>query len=123
MILVIGGAFQGKGSFAAQLAEADRERPGHPVLCNVHERIKAWLEEHPDAGQEEIRRMAEKLAEENPDSIVTMDEVGYGIVPISEKERQYREAVGWSGQVLAAQAETVYRIVAGIPVKIKQEMK
>ena len=48
-----------------------------------------------------------------------MDEVGCGVVPVDKEERQYREAVGAAGQELAARAEKVYRVTAGIPVRIK----
>lgn len=51
--------------------------------------------------------------------LITMDEVGYGIVPLERRERDYREAVGWAGQRLAAEAEAVYRVICGIPTRIK----
>jgi len=51
--------------------------------------------------------------------VVVMTEVGYGIVPMEADERQYREAVGIAGQMLAAKAEGVYRLVCGIGTKIK----
>lgn len=36
--------------------------------------------------------------------LITMDEVGCGIVPLKKEERDYREAVGRAGQKLAAAA-------------------
>lgn len=37
-----------------------------------------------------------------------MDEIGYGVVPMSAEDREYRELVGHTGQLLARQAEAVY---------------
>jgi len=51
--------------------------------------------------------------------LVTLDEVGCGIVPMEKREREYREAVGAAGQLLASVADQVYRVLAGIPVRIK----
>lgn len=120
MILVVGGAFQGKGRFAAELAETMKERHTEcAVILNVHQMVREWLERGEKAEQEVIRDLTGKLAAENPQGIFTMDEVGCGVVPVSREERQYRDAVGWAGQQLAAQADMVYRVVAGIPVKIK----
>ena len=48
-----------------------------------------------------------------------MDEVGCGIVPVERLERDYREAVGRAGQLLAQNASQVFRVICGIPVRIK----
>lgn len=47
------------------------------------------------------------------------DEVGCGIVPMEKSERDYREAVGHAGQMLAAAAAEVYRVQCGIAARIK----
>lgn len=51
--------------------------------------------------------------------LITMDEVGYGIVPLERRDRDYREAVGRAGQRLATEAVAVYRVICGIPTQIK----
>ena len=55
----------------------------------------------------------------NPPAVITLDEVGCGIVPMEKSERDYREAVGHAGQMLAAAAAEVYRMQCGIAVRIK----
>jgi adenosylcobinamide kinase/adenosylcobinamide-phosphate guanylyltransferase len=45
--------------------------------------------------------------------------VGMGIVPDNEIARVYRDLLGLANRYLAEQAEDVYLMVAGIPVKIK----
>ena len=112
MILIIGGAGQGKldyvlqktGYGPAQVARTPEEARTRPVF--------AGLEDWPELDEA-------ALLEANPDVILICDEVGCGVVPVDKEERQYREAVGAAGQELAARAEKVYRVTAGIPVRIK----
>ncbi len=61
----------------------------------------------------------EELLMENPDLTIICDEVGYGVVPIQEKERCYREAVGRLLCFLAQKADAMVRIIGGMPVRIK----
>ena len=51
--------------------------------------------------------------------ILVTNEVGAGIVPDNTLARQYRDAVGQINQRIAACADQVIWMVAGIPVKIK----
>lgn len=143
MILVIGGSYQGKTAFARQLAaggvDADEVTAGGVKSGKVETDIAeadgqtASLEEILYAevvlgfhhyikrltlSGQEVEPFVRQVIEANP-RVVVMTEVGYGIVPLAAEERQYREAVGHAGQILAAQAESVYRLVCGIAVKIK----
>lgn len=51
--------------------------------------------------------------------IVVSNEVGLGIVPAYPLGRLYRDALGRANQRLAAAADTVVFMVAGIPMRIK----
>jgi adenosylcobinamide kinase/adenosylcobinamide-phosphate guanylyltransferase len=51
--------------------------------------------------------------------IVVSNEVGLGIVPAYPLGRLYRDALGRANQHLAAMADTVIFMVAGIPMRIK----
>ena len=53
------------------------------------------------------------------DRIVCCDEVGLGVVPVDRAEREYRDEVGKTLCALAARAERVYRVIAGIGQRIK----
>lgn len=145
MIFVVGGAYQGKETFARKLAgerfgetpfgvvDCGQERmvfsgmgeppAGSPVSCgvllNFHEFVRGYLKTHPGAAEEEICRQAALAAEQNSQAVITMDEVGCGVVPMSWEERQYRDAAGRAGQELAGRAEQVWRVIAGIAVRIK----
>ena len=124
MILIIGGAYQGKLEFARQLKGTDvTVSDGRTIsldllaasdmITHFHEVIwRLWLEKR------EISAVIEVLAK-NPDITIVMDEIGYGVVPMSAEDREYRELVGHTGQLLASQAEAVYRVVCGIGTRIK----
>lgn len=51
--------------------------------------------------------------------IVVSNEVGWGLVPGDQLSRTYREWLGWFNQRLAAAADQVYLLVAGLPVDMK----
>lgn len=107
MILVIGGSFQGKKAYAAQICG------GGTVLADFQDRIRAVME----AGENPETYTRKILAE--PPAVITLDEVGCGIVPMEKAERDYRDAVGHAGQMLAAAAAEVYRVQCGIASRIK----
>lgn len=129
MIMVIGGAHQGKLKQVlkwlamdmqdARRLYADGRSDGFqdikhkPVIYG----IQAYLARC-KAEQVDPEVWIAELINRKPDYVI-MDEVGYGVVPASPEQREYREIVGHAGQALAGAAESVYRIVCGIPVKIK----
>lgn len=51
--------------------------------------------------------------------IVVSNEVGLGIVPDNALSREFRDWLGIFNQRLAAEADTVYLMVAGLPLTIK----
>ena len=51
--------------------------------------------------------------------IVVSNEVGLGVVPPSPLGRVFRDVLGRVNQVVAAQANEVYLMVAGLPLQIK----
>jgi adenosylcobinamide kinase / adenosylcobinamide-phosphate guanylyltransferase len=53
------------------------------------------------------------------DMVIVSDEVGCGIVPENRLARQFRDILGLANQRVAAKADEVYYVVAGIGMKIK----
>jgi adenosylcobinamide kinase / adenosylcobinamide-phosphate guanylyltransferase len=51
--------------------------------------------------------------------IVVSNEVGLGIVPADDLSRTFREWLGWFNQRLAAEADAVYLMIAGLPIELK----
>jgi adenosyl cobinamide kinase/adenosyl cobinamide phosphate guanylyltransferase len=50
---------------------------------------------------------------------VVSNEVGWGLVPAYPLGRVYRDLMGWANQRLAAEADAVYLMIAGLPVNLK----
>ena len=73
----------------------------------------------PDAITDHTRRLIESLAAAACPVILVTNEVGAGIVPDNPLARSFRDAVGQVNQQIAARADQVIWMVAGIPVKIK----
>jgi adenosylcobinamide kinase/adenosylcobinamide-phosphate guanylyltransferase len=69
---------------------------------------------------EEIEALVTLVQETTCDWIVVSNEVGLGLVPPYPLGRLYRDWLGWANQRLAAVADEVYLLVAGIPVPIHQ---
>lgn len=124
MEMIIGGAFQGKETYArAQHPEIHwkngKELKKEELLeaegvLDFQEYIRSMLEE----GQE-VSGLAKELAEKNPDIVLVSQEVGYGVVPTAAFDRQYRETVGRVCTELAAYSQKVTRVVCGIGTVIK----
>jgi len=91
--------------------------------------LTLWLSnlcwEHRDDSDEVLRTAASKEVEQLIAAasasilIVVSNEVGYGLVPESPVGRRFRDLQGWLNQDLAAAADSVYQVVAGIPIPIK----
>ena len=67
----------------------------------------------------DLTRLADALAGR---SVVMVDQVGYGVVPIDPDERAWRERAGRLSCELALRADTVVRLVCGCPQVIKGEL-
>nr|WP_317282395.1 bifunctional adenosylcobinamide kinase/adenosylcobinamide-phosphate guanylyltransferase [uncultured Sellimonas sp.] len=108
MILIIGGKFQGKTDFA------QRRYPEYERIVHFEENIRACVKKKQD-----VKEYTTRYIQEHPEAVIIMDEVGCGIVPVEKEERKWREAVGRAGCILAKSAAEVYRIMAGMAVRLK----
>ncbi len=116
MILITGGAWQGKKAFADELARQEIEagKSKTQVVADLHEIIAKTMREGKDP-----YAFAAELTEKNPDLIITVNELGCGIVPMDAFDREWREATGRISCLLAEKAERVYRVTCGIATEIK----
>ena len=71
------------------------------------------------AVQEEVTALLQTCQASAATCIVVSNEVGLGLVPDNPLGRRYRDLLGKANQALAAQAEAVYFMVAGLPVDVK----
>jgi len=67
----------------------------------------------------EIQRLKESIQALSGVAIFVSNEVGEGIVPDNKLARTFRDINGWMNQIIAECASEVYRMMCGIPVKIK----
>jgi len=67
----------------------------------------------------EVARLEDALARRAGVAVLVSNEVGYGIVPENALARRFRDAQGWLNQRLAARADRVVLIVAGLPLVVK----
>ena len=125
MVMITGGAFQGKTAYALQDLgiKCDDIADGKecvPAALGKARCISRYHELVRRLGDDSIS-FTEELCRSNPDAVIIIDEIGCGIVPIEKSERIWRENVGRCGCIIAANTEKVIRIVCCIPTGIKGE--
>jgi adenosylcobinamide kinase/adenosylcobinamide-phosphate guanylyltransferase len=69
--------------------------------------------------EQEIDRLAQALAEAAAPVVLVANEVGSGIVPDNALARRFRDLQGGLNQRIAAQADQVVLVVAGLPLHLK----
>lgn len=97
----------------------DSVADGEPVLVDC---LTLWLTNHMLAEHDveaESARLAEVLARPRGPWFVVANEVGLGIVPDNALARRFRDAAGRLNQMVAAGADEVLFMVAGLPMKVK----
>lgn len=80
------------------------------------------LDNERDAEQTMARELEEFLAwyrAAGVELIVVSNEVGMGIVPENELGRAFRDLLGAANQKLAAAADEVFWLIAGLPIEVK----
>jgi adenosylcobinamide kinase / adenosylcobinamide-phosphate guanylyltransferase len=90
-------------------------RNGRPVLIDS---ITLWLA----AGPDDPARIDDLCAAWRASArrvVAVSDEVGSGVVPASDAGRRFRDALGLLNQRLAAAADDVHLVVAGLPMRLK----
>ncbi len=121
---------------AGEIGLAQLEARAFDVLEHVHLLVReelcrrmeqddssAWDTDQKAAAEaavfQAVRDGLDGVIRRNPGVILTMDELGCGVVPMTYGDRAYREIAGRIGCALAAEAEEVYRVTCGIAKKIK----
>ncbi len=106
-VLIVGGAYQGKMALAKKLY------PGLELVGNLHIIVRDTLGNGGDPSM---------LVKGLSGKCITCDEIGCGIVPINQKDEEWREAVGRLCCALAQEADVVVRVSAGIPQFLKGDI-
>lgn len=116
MVLILGGMGAGKIDFARSLGYTDEEMSWDvysdaPVLTELEETVRK--------APQKADALLEPLCTKE---VVICAEVGSGVIPLKAEDRCFREATGRLCVQLAKRADTVVRVVAGIPTAIKGEL-
>jgi adenosylcobinamide kinase/adenosylcobinamide-phosphate guanylyltransferase len=92
---------------------------GRPVLVDC---LTLWLTNLMLGGhdvQAATAALAAALDARAAPTVLVANEVGLGIVPDNALARAFRDAAGRLNQALAARADTVLFLVAGLPMRVK----
>lgn len=112
VILIIGGAHCGKRDYARTVLGYSPEQMSArldltPVLYDLHELLHE---------QEDYQELLPMLLQKE---VIICNEVGCGVIPMEESERNWRETVGRACCELAKKAQSVIRVQCGIGTTIK----
>lgn len=107
MIFLLGPLYSGKRDFACKLLHCEEASLGQYAVWDVQERA---------ADAQDLEQLADELASY---PVVIATEVGGGIVPTEPRQRAAREAAGRLSCLLAQRADTVVRILYGLPLVLK----
>lgn len=108
MILIIGGAYQGKGQYALE-HYADRS-----IVADFHLLVLELLKN----AKEPVAYIKEHLPDYS-DKVIICDDISCGVVPVDPLMRKWREAVGRTLALLARESDEVVRVFCGIGTKLK----
>lgn len=124
MILIFGGAYNGKLAFVKRVYNIDNDdiffckdenmTYNKKVICGLHIFARACAINKVSA-LELIKNNMNLLK----DKIIICDEINSGIVPMEKLDREWREETGRVLQLLTRNSSEIYRIFFGIEEKIK----
>jgi len=126
MILVIGGAYQGKLAYALNRFELTSSEV---YCCNDNDTtmpqgkaivydIDRWILALVQAGRN-VAGEIERFIESNKSVVVICNDISCGVVPVDAVMRKWREEVGRAMGKCAQQSEEVIRLFCGIPTRLK----
>lgn len=138
--IYVATAQAGDAEMAARIAEHRKRRPANWTIVEVpHELAGAFS--HIDGGvpvlvdcltlwlsnrlladadvEKETEKLAGALAHRSGPLVLVTNEVGSGIVPDNALARRFRDAQGRLNQRMAALADRVVLVVAGLPLVVK----
>lgn len=93
--------------------------------CLLIDCLTLWLTNllsiEPSAAQASRQDFLAALGEARGTVIVVTNEIGMGVVPLGELSRRFVDEMGRFNQAVAARADRVVLMVAGLPVSVKGE--
>lgn len=125
MVLIFGGAYQGKVEFALEKFNLSKKDVfdctdledidySAKVINNLDQRILGFVREGVEA-KEVLSLNIEKLK----DKVIIVNDISQGVVTMEKELRAWREMVGRAMLYLSKEADQVYRVFCGIGQQIK----
>jgi len=124
MILIFGGAYNGKLEFVKEKYELNNDdiffctnqtlKFDKKVLCGLHIFTKACVLNNINSLE-----ILENNMQNLKDKIIICDDINSGIVPMGKLDRVWREETGRVLQFLTKQSSSVYRIFFGLQEELK----
>jgi len=125
MILIFGGAYQGKLDYALSrfgLTKEDVHQCDEDcfalkkkkIIYEIDKWILALVKADADVGGE-----VHRFIDDHVNAIVICNDISCGVVPIGATLRAWREAVGRSLGTLSRASDEVIRVFCGIPARLK----
>ena len=108
MKMIMGGAYQGKGQYAAE------HYGGMEPVRDFHALVLEWLKN----GVDPMAYMEEHL-EEYKDRVIVCDDIFCGVVPADPLERKWRESLGQLLARLTKDCDEVVRVFCGLGTRLK----
>ena len=126
MVLIFGGAYQGKLDYAMErygLTESDVYKCGGgntdtPEKKKIIYEIDKWILALVRADIDPAEAVS-RFIDSHPDAVVICNDISGGIVPIDPVMRKWREAVGRALAAVSQKSDEVVRLFCGIPTVIK----
>lgn len=127
MILIVGGAYQGKKEYARTHGYADLGEIADGASISREELFRAkavenfhlFLKRNEDIIND-YETFCRELIEKNPELLIITNELGYGVVPLDPQDRKWREVSGRVCCILAEYSTEVIRVVSGLGIILKQ---
>ena len=109
MILIFGGAYQGKLAYAQERFGTERT-----IINELDQQILTWVQ----AGEDVPEKIRQFIAT-NSDAVVICNDISCGVVPMDAIMRKWREETGRAMGALARHSTEVVRLFCGIPTRVK----
>ena len=109
------------------LAKAIRDLPPSVEVCIV-DCLTVWLgnllhhQGIPDKRFDQMNDLYEELKKAKCELLLITNETGLGLIPADAESRAFRDLAGWMNQDLAALAQNVILLVAGLPLALKGDL-
>ena len=126
MILIFGGAYQGKldyalSRFGASESEVYRccdENAGQPGARKIIYELDKWILALVKKGADTDGGV-KRFIKENRDAVVICNDISSGVVPMDVEMRKWREVTGRALSEIARESDEVIRLFCGLPTRLK----